>query len=302
MADINVVSTTLGITGLIALKGDASTRQYWRCDQGIVMIDDLDGGDLRRTKFVDIAQRLRNAKLNAPKIFAHDQKLGVVLLEDFGAGDLSQNPTTANYKRALDLIFDLNSVDAQNLTQYSDVIYREELSRVNRYYLSPLGIDDHELVRISELFVTELAAHSSTFVHVDFHAENLMLCDDGSFGILDFQDARFGHPLYDLASLVDDVRVEVPNASELLAFGLQQANFNHGELWFHVISVQRLIKIVGIFARLTAEGRNGYDRLLPRCFAILEKRLNHPELKELKVWFEDVIPKPTAATLAKLRA
>lgn len=288
---IRALQSAFGLGDLTPMAGDVSTRRYFRASGGIVMLDNLEGGALRRQKYIDVAQRIQHAGLRAPKIFAHDENLGAIYHEDFGTRDLYTVQDDENYALALDRMFALARADAQGLTHYSQEIYHEELSRLMRFYLQPQGIHDDGLLEIAAPFFAELDAQAGAFVHVDYHAQNLMLVD-GDIGFIDFQDARFGHPLYDLASFVDDIRVDMPQAraKALMDAGLEHINIKDGALWFHVLSVQRLFKIIGIFARQVSLGRSEYGPLMLRCFRLLDQRLNHPELKEWKAWREDVVP------------
>ncbi len=297
------IEAALGVTGLKSIQGDASTRQYFRCNQGIVMYDIGEGSAQRRAKFVDVSNRLRDAQFCAPKIQTHINELGLILMDDLGGKNLGQAPIDANFKLALDEMLRFDDVNHEGLVHYSSEIYSEELSRLGKFYLKPFDIEDDDILQIAAPYFEELSNAAARFVHVDYHAENLMLCEDGRLGIIDFQDARFGHPLYDLASFVDDIRVDVgeKRAEALTEFAFERLNFKDDDMWLHVLSAQRLLKIIGIFARLVGEGRMGYDQLIPRCFELLQKRLIHPELKEWREWFYDVVPQFDDIILTKLK-
>jgi N-acetylmuramate 1-kinase len=128
----------------------------------------------------------------------------------------------------------------------------------------------------------------------DYHAENIMLLDDGTQGLIDFQDALIGHPAYDLVSLLQDARRDV--APELEAAMLEYycraarvtENFTHH---YALLGAQRNTKIIGIFTRLwKRDGKDRYLGFLPRMWGLLERDLAHPALAPLKNWFDASIP------------
>jgi aminoglycoside/choline kinase family phosphotransferase len=123
--------------------------------------------------------------------------------------------------------------------------------------------------------------------------------------LIDFQDAVLGHPAYDLVSLGQDARVDVPAALELrllAAYGSARrgddpafdlAGFARA---YAILGAQRNTKIAGIFARLDRrDGKPAYLEHLPRIEAYLRRNLDHPALEELKGWYQAHLPKLFAA-------
>ena len=116
-------------------------------------------------------------------------------------------------------------------------------------------------------------------------------------GLIDTQDTVLGHPAYDLASLLQDARTDIafPWADELFAHycalrpGLNRADFAAD---FAILGAQRATKILGIFARLSKrDGKHGYLRHMPRVSGYLERNLAHPSLFELRLWFDNHLPR-----------
>ncbi len=138
-----------------------------------------------------------------------------------------------------------------------------------------------------------------TLVLRDYHVDNLMVLDrppPKSVGLLDFQDALRGPALYDLVSLLRDARRDVApeliaelSARYLAAFPEVDAlNFNAA---FACLSVQRNLKIIGIFTRLARrDGKPGYLKHIPRCWRMIEADSQHPALAPIVVWLDRVIP------------
>jgi aminoglycoside/choline kinase family phosphotransferase len=138
----------------------------------------------------------------------------------------------------------------------------------------------------------------------DYHAENLMWLDERSgiarSGQLDFQDALAGSPAYDVVSLLEDARRDVPPplAAAMIERYItgrkaRDASFDvEGfKLAAALLAAQRNTKIVGIFARLwKRDGKPRYTKFLPRMWGYLDRDLRHPKLAALKQWFDKSIP------------
>jgi len=120
---------------------------------------------------------------------------------------------------------------------------------------------------------------------------------DGSaetLGLLDFQDALAGHPAYDLVSLLQDARRDVPVELETAMLDRYKRITGEGDAFdiaYHVLGAQRNAKIVGIFTRLwKRDGKPRYPGLCPRVWTYLNRDLQHPALKPVADWFEANIP------------
>jgi hypothetical protein len=134
----------------------------------------------------------------------------------------------------------------------------------------------------------------------DYHVDNLMVLEERSgvagCGLLDFQDAVVGPRSYDLVSLLEDARRDIPVqliaamlARYLAAFpDLDPAAFRAS---FAILGAQRSAKIIGIFTRLCRrDGKDQYLRHIPRVWRLLEGGLAAPELAPVKAWFDEVLP------------
>jgi hypothetical protein len=143
-----------------------------------------------------------------------------------------------------------------------------------------------------------------TWVLRDFHSPNLMWLPGrkglARLGILDFQDAVIGPPAYDLASLLQDARVDVPEATELTLLGRYlhrrrtvDPGFDGAQFIsiYVTLAAQRASKILGIFARLDQrDGKPQYLRHMPRIWGYLQRSLAHPALAPLKDWYGAHVP------------
>ena len=138
----------------------------------------------------------------------------------------------------------------------------------------------------------KLNYQNNTFVHRDFHISNIMI-NKKKLGIIDNQDAILGNPLYDIASLIDDVRIKLPSKlqNKLLDFYHKNSKLKKDHIQklkndFDILSVQRNLKILGIFIRLhRRDKKNYYLKFLPYTWLLIEKRLQNPVLKNLKLSF-----------------
>ena len=128
------------------------------------------------------------------------------------------------------------------------------------------------------------------FVHRDFHSENLMKVGK-KVGVIDSQDALIGNPAYDLVSLIDDVRIKTKkNLKDKVyiyylkrTFTNHQLNKKHFLNDFNILSVQRNLKIIGIFSRLYKRDKKGqYLKLIPYAWKLLESRMKSKLFDKLK--------------------
>jgi N-acetylmuramate 1-kinase len=138
----------------------------------------------------------------------------------------------------------------------------------------------------------------------DFHSPNLLWLPQRNelarLGLLDFQDAVMGHPAYDLASLLQDARVDVPEEAELALLGRyvrgrsrREPDFDGAQFIkiYATLAAQRASKILGIFARLDVrDGKPQYLRHLPRVWGYLQRSLSHPALEALNAWYIAHVP------------
>ena len=137
------------------------------------------------------------------------------------------------------------------------------------------------------------------FVHRDYHSQNLMKVGK-KVGLIDSQDALIGNPAYDLVSLIDDVRIKTSKKIKIKIYNyylkkrskiykLDQQKFLDD---FHILSVQRSLKIIGIFSRLyKRDKKNVYLKLIPYTWKLLEMRMNLKIFSELKGILDKNIPK-----------
>lgn len=278
---------------LQAATEDASFRRYLRLYAGgetrIVM--DAPPAQERCEPFVEIAAKLRDAGLSAPRVDAADFDQGFLLLEDFGDTPYLSVLTAASeaklYGDALKALALMQTrIDGARFADYDAAMLETEMELFREWFLGGLlGIElDHgqrQLWRDTRQCLLESAlSQPRVFVHRDYHSRNLMLLDRGNPGILDFQGAMHGPLCYDLVSLLRDCyigwpaerveRLALDYLDSARAAGLTDAAPGQFLTWFDRIGAQRQLKAIGIFSRLRLrDGKAGYIADIPRTFAYL---------------------------------
>ena len=290
------------------LAGDASFRRYFRViDEGrrAVLMDAPPPHEDPRP-FIAVAEWLASVGLTAPEIIARDLGQGLLLLGDLGdvrlRETLDDDPGREEelYGLATDLLVQLHrhppmpGLPSHGLDQWLD-----ELMLFPDWYAPALGIEvDRESYRATWTEVlAPVAADGLGPVTVlrDYHAENVMLVAGRNgvahLGLLDFQDALAGHPAYDLASVLEDARRDVPPAIERAMIDRYRAATGGGEAFeraYWALAAQRNTRILGVFVRLwKRDGKPHYRNFQPRMWGLLERDLAAPGLEPVRGWFND---------------
>jgi aminoglycoside/choline kinase family phosphotransferase len=294
------------------LAGDASFRRYFRIlhDDGrqAVLMDAPPPHEDPRP-FISVAEWLISVGLSAPEILARDLDRGLLLLDDFGNDRLRETLDTSPdrerelYETATDVLVHLhNHPPMAGLPPHGLIQWLDELMLFTDWYCPAVGLDvDKDSYRAAWTAVLEPVANDGlgpVTVLRDYHAENIMLVGgrDGvaHFGLLDFQDALAGHPAYDLCSVLEDARRDVPEDLERAMLDRYIAAAGHGEVFlraYWALAAQRNTRILGVFTRLWKRDRKpGYRRFQPRMWGLLERDLSKPLLSPVRDWFDANIP------------
>jgi aminoglycoside/choline kinase family phosphotransferase len=295
-----------GDAEIAPIPGDASFRRYFRLigtERNAILMD-APPPEEDPQPFLDVARYLTGQGLRAPEIHAEDADAGLVLLEDFGDVRMRETVDAADaeteraiYTRAIETLARLHDRPAARVSLYDRAVYQREAGLLTEWYCAARGLDvDTEgYVRAWDrvLDTMDTTAPQVTVLR-DYHAENIMLLEDGGQGLLDFQDALIGDPAYDLVSLLQDARRDVAPALEAEMIEAYRAMANPAydfDTAYHVLGAQRNAKIVGIFVRLwKRDGKPRYPLMIPRVWAALERDLAHPALAPVARWFDANIP------------
>ena len=291
------------------VAGDASPRKFYRFknkkNQILVYCQKDKKSNLEN--YVKINEFLIKKKIKAPKTIKKDIKNNFIIIEDLGNNlikNIIQNKKNKlnDFRKVIDELIKLQKIKIKKIIPtYSLKLLKKEMNLFYEWYLPEFFLKKkiNEIKkRVDYNFLNLLkktTKDNNVFVHRDFHIENLIV-HNKKIGFLDTQDAVIGHPAYDLMSLVDDVRIKINqnDQSKLINYYLsKKKNIQKDFIFhFHILSVQRLLKILGIFLRLyRRDHKDKYLRYLPRTWSLLKLRLRHEELKDLNLIFNKYFSK-----------
>lgn len=278
---------------------DASFRRYFRIERDNNTFIAMDAPPEKEDSatFVKIATLLNANNLHAPKIIASDLAQGFLLLEDLGSTTFLQALNKDNrinlYKKAIDKMVEIQKINDKNndLPCYDDTVLKSEMQLLIDWYLPKDTSDNHkqQLLSIFDILSNNALNSPQVFVHRDYHARNLMLIK-GGLAVIDFQDAIIGSNTYDLCSLLKDAYLELSanDIQTLLNYYYTQAGidieFSQFEKQFELMGLQRHLKILGIFKRLSMrDDKHQYlnDIPLVKKYA-LQIANKYPEFSTLK--------------------
>ncbi|MGR3712847.1 MAG: aminoglycoside phosphotransferase family protein [Shimia sp.] len=308
----------------VLVAGDASNRRYDRLSLGdrktAILMDAPPDKNEDVRPFCKIANHLRDIGLSAPEIFTKDTAKGFLIIEDLGddlfARIIPDAPDQERplYEAATDVLLHIHSHDAPDLEPFDAPVMADMVDLAFSWYAH--GADvlwDEAFETFAPAFrkiLNDTIAPPSVLMHRDYHAENLLWLPDrtgvAQVGLLDFQDAKLAHPAYDLVSLLQDARRDVPPALEaamiaryVAASGQNAQDFNAA---YHVLGAQRNLRIVGVFARLSMHfGKPHYVHMIPRVYAQLMRDIAHPALAPVAGTIRESLPQPTPIVLQKLK-
>lgn len=278
---------------LALASADASFRQYFRIQAQLnsvstsYIVMDAPPATEDCRPFVKVAALLGNAGLNVPTVLAQDLQNGFLLLKDLGnttylAALQQGSDHRPLYADAISALVQLQSGQpASALPAYDADKLMLEMGLFETWFLNThhglmLTGRERTLLGVALKLISDACTRQSqVWVHRDYHCRNLMLTRTANPGVLDFQDAVTGPYTYDLASLLRDAYIDWPEEAQIeLALDYwkkaQAAGIavptDFGELWrdFEWMGLQRHLKVLGIFARLShRDGKHGYLNDLP---------------------------------------
>lgn len=291
------------------LTGDASTRKYFRLRQGrqSSVLMDASRALASVAPFVRMDEHLLQLGFSAPAILARDETKGLLLLEDFGDATFAQLlDDGAEPERLFTLATDVLIALHQHpqAIPYGLRAYHPEkmLEDIELFldWCTP-GISETGRAEFKTVWrkVLPVAHHvPASLLLRDYHVANLMLLPGRAgvkqTGLLDFQDAYQGPVAYDLVSLLEDARHDVPEDLQQKMIGRYLAQFpalkrEAFETSMAILAALRHTRVLAIFERLSRhEGKHDYKQLhSPRVERLLQKALRHPGLAGVKQWFDE---------------
>lgn len=292
-----------------ALQGDAGSRIYWRIytekQDYILAYNPSPCSNIEL--FVKLTEYLREYNFRTPYIYHQDLSKGLLLIEDFGTTSVNQHLTTLStedihgiYRLSIDLLIELRKIPPPSfIDMLSPALLLKELEVFTRYYIPyKFGrvLTPEELRNLNSILEQLFAAQKNTKLVLslqDYHVDNLMLLEGAngtkSLGLLDYQDAKNGSPIYDLVSILEDARIEVPreDAINYLRYYATQTSSNFDDIWmdYHILGLQRNCRILGVFVRKYEQGCGNYLKFLPLVEKYLSYNLSHPVTADFNRWF-----------------
>ncbi len=308
-----ITDTGFDASTLRPASADASFRRYFRFENApsAYIVMDAPPSHNDNAPFIDISHRLFDAGLHVPRIIEHDLDSGFILISDLGSTHYldSLDDTTVDqlYGDAISAIVQMQiKARTQGLSIYDETALRTEMNLLPDWYVSKhknfsLNTQQQNILdNVFRLCIESALEQPSAFVHRDYHSRNLMVTSDNNPGILDYQDAVLGPITYDLVSLLKDCYISWPEekvSGFLVSFHLQlqqqkvtTSNIDTFTRWFDLMGLQRHIKVLGIFCRLSyRDGKTAYMNDLPLVYHYIKQVCEkYPELSAFRQLLIDI--------------
>ena len=308
------------------IAGDASFRTFYRIKlekNNKILIYAKKEKYKNLIIYAAINKFLRKNNIHAPLTSYCNYQKGIIIIEDFG--NLTAYEAVVNkknkfivYKKLVDFLLKIQKIRVDSKLKMKTIIKKDY--KIQKYSIKKLHqetdlffdwylplifnqkkvlIIKKSIKKILSKLYKKINISNPCFVHRDYHVQNLMLVGN-RIGIIDSQDALIGNPAYDLASLVDDVRIKIPKKLKdaiynyYLSKNIKLKDFNISKFQedFNILSVQRSLKIIGIFSRLSLrDNKKKYLKLIPHAWKLLDSRIKSNTFLELKKKLDQNISK-----------
>ena len=305
------------------IRSDASFREFFRLHKGkktSIIVTAKKEKFKNLIAYSAINKFLKNKGIHTPKLISQNLKEGIIEIEDFGDKTLLQYIKQSKnklffYKKCVDVIIKIQKINPTrkikfgpnkylNLSNYNLKSLHKESNLFFDWYLEGV-IGKKKSLKHKKIIKKELNKiykkiffKNKFIVHRDFHVSNIMSTKK-KLGIIDTQDAIIGNPVYDLASLIDDVRLKVPIQikNKIFQYYLNKCSIKKKQISllkndFDTLSVQRNLKILGIFYRLfKRDNKSQYLKYLPYTWSLIELRMKNKIFKNLKIMLKKAVNK-----------
>ena len=310
----------LNFKELKEIKGDASFRKFYRNKKNNSIVVHAKKEKLKNLLIYDAINKiLIKNKLLAPRLLSHNYKDHLIEVEDFGDNTLFKILENKKinkeriFKKILKTLIKLQSIKDKHVVnfknqkykvkEYNSKILSNEAYLFSQWYASR-KLNSYKMRNFEKKYKKEiknlllkLKFKNDTFVHRDFHISNLIYFKN-NIAVIDSQDALIGNKAYDLASLVDDVRLKTSNEfkKKVVSYFLKKFKKDKTKKFindFEILSVARNLKIIGIFTRLEArDNKKKYKKMIPYAWQMINFRMkNNIEFKNLKSLLKSNFPK-----------
>ena len=308
---------------LVPIKGDASFRKFYRKSikkKSSIIVYSKKEKIKNLLNYDSINKLLLKKNINAPRLLSENFNKNLIEIDDLGTKTIFDILKKKNvnklktYKKVLTILIKLQKIKIRKIKNFKKKIYKipiysnkliyNEANLFLHWYIPKILNKKKkfkvkkELKKIITSLIKKIQLSNTTFVHRDFHISNLMI-NKNKISVIDSQDAVYGNIAYDLASLIDDVRLRTSkNTKEMIYqsyFDLNKKKINKIKFKndFEILSVLRNLKIIGIFTRLaTRDKKKKYLKLIPYAWNLIELRLrNNVIFKDLKHCLDANFPK-----------
>jgi aminoglycoside/choline kinase family phosphotransferase len=303
------------------ISGDASFREFYRLKKNnktSIIVSAKKDKYKNLIVYSAINNILNSNKIHAPRLISNHYKNNIIEISDLGDKSfydfiVSKKNKINEYKSLIKLIIKLQKIKIKKiyklgkfkvkLPKYTSSHLHKESDLFFDWYLKH-SLKRKKISKVKRLLRTELNKvykklkfKNDTFVHRDFHVSNIMISKK-KLGLIDSQDAIIGNPLYDVASLIDDVRIKLSQdlQDNLFKFYYKNSKYKKEKIEklkndFVILSVQRNLKILGIFVRLSKrDNKPNYLKYLPYTWSLIERRMKNPIFNNLNILFKKYLP------------
>ena len=300
------------------IKGDASFRTFYRSKKRKSIFAYAKKEKKKNLLIYDAVNKiLIKNRISAPNLISHSYKKNFIEIEDFGNVSLfrvlknKKNNKYLFFKKIINLLNKLQKIKTKKIKNFLNQNYKLELYKNKILYSEAKLFSDwyveKKLNKNKSLFkkkfqneinklLSQLNNKNVTFVHRDFHVSNLMYFKN-QISLIDNQDALIGNQAYDLASLIDDVRLKTDNRLKEKVFNYyiktnKKINLKKFKEDFEILSILRNLKIIGIFTRLAfRDDKKKYIQLIPHAWEMIDYRLKQNKIfKDLKLLLKNNFP------------
>ena len=300
------------------IKGDASFRTFYRSKKRKSIFAYAKKEKKKNLLIYDAVNKiLIKNRILAPNLISHSYKKNFIEIEDFGNVSLfkvlknKKNNKYSFFKKIINLLNKLQKIKTKKIKNFLNQNYKLELYKNKILYSEAKLFSDwyveKKFNKNKSLFkkkfqneinklLSQLNNKNVTFVHRDFHVSNLMYFKN-QISLIDNQDALIGNQAYDLASLIDDVRLKTDNRLKEKVFNYyiktnKKINLKKFKEDFEILSILRNLKIIGIFTRLAfRDNKKKYIQLIPHAWEMIDYRLKQNKIfKDLKLLLKNNFP------------
>ena len=301
------------------IKGDASFRKFYRnTKKNSIIVFANKEKNKNLLNYDSVNKILIKNDIIAPKLLSQNYKKNYIEIQDLGNKSIYQifSKNKKNqyliFKKAINVLNKIQLVKDKKIKNFRNSFYQLQdyknqilldEAKLFSYWYVPKKLDKKKIKTFNskfnkeiKLLLSKLNFKNNTFVNRDFHVSNIMI-KNKKMCLIDSQDAVFGNVSYDLASLIDDVRLKTSKRFKQDIFAEyiktnKKINIENFKNDFEILSVLRNLKIIGIFTRLSfRDKKHNYLKLIPYAWKLIEQRTEkNKKFIELKTILDKYFP------------